>query len=134
MHGHFPVLPHRLPDTTQQNVHDVWDCRRHQGYSALHYQQEPFETAAQEHQRVAYEEVETAAVLATSRTAVQMTSRFRDTENNVGANFSQQQKGLLSEITSESAQAPEAERHSLIHEAPAEMMRPDTHQEEVLSS
>ena len=43
----------------------------------MHYQQEHFENAAQEHQRVVYEEVQIAAALATSRTAAQMTSRFR---------------------------------------------------------
>ena len=42
----------------------------------------------------------------------QMTSRFRDVENNVEANISHQQRGLLSEVTSESAQALEAQRHS----------------------
>ena len=106
---------------------------RNQGYIALHYQQEQFEHAAQKHQTVAYEEVQTAAALATSRTAAQATSRFRDTENNAVANFSQQQRGLLPEITSESAQEPEAQRQSLIHEASSEMMRRDTHREEVLS-
>ena len=92
-------------------------------YSALHYQQEQLENAAHEHQWVAYEEVQTAAALATSRTAAQTTSRFRDLEKNAEANFSQQQRGLLSEFMSESAQALEAQRHSLIHEAGAEMMR-----------
>ena len=51
---------------------DDW---RNQCHSALPYQQEHFENAAQEHQMVAYEQVEIAAALATSRTAVQMTSR-----------------------------------------------------------
>ena len=55
---------------------------RNHACSALHNQQEQFETAAQKHQRVAHEEVQTAAALATSRTAAQMTSRFRDIENN----------------------------------------------------
>ena len=39
----------------------------------------------------------------------------------------------MSEIISESAQAPEAQRHTLIHEATAEMVRRDTRKEEVLS-
>ena len=54
-----------------------------QSYNALHYQQKQFDTAVQEHQRVAYGQVEISAALATSRTAPQMTSRFRDIENNV---------------------------------------------------
>ena len=58
--------------------------------------------AAQERQRVACEGAQTVAALATSRTAVHMTSRFRDVEKNAEANFSQQQRGVLSEITSES--------------------------------
>ena len=56
-----------------------------------------------------HEEVQTAATLATSRTATQIICRFRDIENYAEANFSQQYGGLLSEITSESAQAPEAQ-------------------------
>ena len=71
---------------------------------------------------VASEEVKSAA-LATNCTAAQMTSRFRDIEHNVEANFSQQQRGSLSEITFESAQALEAQRLSLVREATAEMMR-----------
>ena len=62
-----------------------------------------------------------------------MTTRFRDIENDVVANFSQEQRGLLPGITSESAQAMETQRHSLVHDATAERVRRDTHQEEVLS-
>ena len=80
-----------------------------------------------------YEEVQTAVALVTGRTAAQTTSRFGDVKNNVEANCSQQQRGLLSEITSESVQALESQRHSLVHEAMAERMRRDIHQEEVLS-
>ena len=97
---------------------DYW---RNQGYTAPSYQQEQFENAAQ---------VQTAALC---DTAAQMNFRFSDIENNVEANFSQQQQGFLSEKTSESAQALEVQRHSLIHEAVAEMLRRDTHKEEVLS-
>ena len=79
-----------------------------EGCSALHYHEEPFENAAQDHQRVAHEEAQTATALATSRTAAQMTSRFGHIEKNAQANFSQQQRGSLSEGTSESAQALEA--------------------------
>ena len=68
---------------------DNW---RNQGHSALHHQLEQIKYAAQERQRAANEEVQTAAALATSRTAAQMTSRFRDIENNAEANFSQQQR------------------------------------------
>ena len=89
--------------------------------------------AAQEYEREAYKEVKTAAPLATSSTAAQMTSSFRDVENNIHANFSQQRRGLLSDISSESAQALEAQWHPLIHEATAEMVRRDTRKEEVLS-
>ena len=69
------------------------------------------------------EEVEIAAALATSRTAAQMTSRFRDVENHVETNFSHEQRGLLSEIISESPQAIEAQRHYLLEEATAEAER-----------
>ena len=62
-----------------------------------------------------------------------MTSMFKDIEKNADANFIQQQTGSLSEITSEPDQAPEAQRHSLIHEGTAEMMRRGTHQQEALS-
>ena len=93
-------------------MHDMRDDWRNQGYGALHCQQEQLENADQEHQRIAYEEVETAAALASSRTAVQMTPRFKDIENDAEAKFNQQQRGLLSENTSGSAQALEAQRHS----------------------
>ena len=53
----------------------------------MQYQQEQFVNAAQEHQRVAYEQVEISAAFATNRTAAQMTSRFRDIENNVDGEF-----------------------------------------------
>ena len=86
----------------------------------------------QEHRRVAYEQVEIAASLAASHTAAKMPPRLRDIENNTEANVSQQQR-ILSEITSESAQAVGAQRQSLIHEATAEMMRRQPHQEAVVS-
>ena len=79
------------------------------------------------------EQVEIAAALATSRKAAQMTSTFRDIENNVAANLSQQQRGLLSEITSESAQALKAQRHNLFQEATEEMMQRDTRDQEACS-
>ena len=69
-------------------MHDMRDCWRNQGYSALHYQQEQLENAAKEHQRVAYEEVQAAPALATSRTAAQMTSRFRVIQKDAEANIS----------------------------------------------
>ena len=52
---------------------------------------EQFDNAAQEHQRIAYEQVDISDSLATNRTAAHMTSRFRDIKNNVEANFSPQQ-------------------------------------------
>ena len=61
-----------------------------------------------------------------------MTSRFKDFENNVEENVGHQQRGLLSEITSESGQALDAQRHSLVQETAAEMVR-DTHNLEVVS-
>ena len=76
----------------------------------------------------------TAAALAVTRTAARMTSRFREIDQNAEANFSQQQRGFLSEIASESAQALEAQRRFLTHEATAEVMRRDTRQEEVTLS
>ena len=108
-------------------------AQRRKVCNALQYQQEQFVNAAQEHQRVAYEQVEVAAAFATNRTAAQMTTRFRDIENNVEANFRHQKRGLLSENTSESAQALEAQRHSQVQEATAEMMRRNTHNLEVVS-
>ena len=48
-------------------------------------------------------------------------------------NFSHPQRGLLSEITSESAQALEAQRHSLVQEAAAETLRSDTRNQESVS-
>ena len=103
-------------------MHDVRDNWMSQSYNALKYQQEHFKNAAQEHQSVAYEQVEIAAALATNRTAAQMTG----TENNVEANFVLQQQILLSEITSESAQELETQRDHLFQEAAAEMMRSDS--------
>ena len=110
----------------------VRDHGRNQSYGALHYQQEHVEHAAQKHQRAAHEQVEISAAHATSRTAKQMTSRFRDIENNIQANCSHQQPGLLFEITSESAQALEAQRHDRFQDATAEMMRRDTRNQEVV--
>ena len=83
------------------------------------------DNAVQEHQRVAYEQVEIAAALATRRTAAQVTSICRDIKSNVEANFSHQQRGSLSESTSEPAQA--------LEEATAEMMRRATRNQEVVS-
>ena len=62
------------------------------------------------------------------RTA-QQRKRLPDSETlkNVEANFRHQQRGFLSEITSESDQSLEAQRHFLVHEAAAEMMRRDAH-------
>ena len=82
-------------------MHDMRDYWRNAGYSALHYEQEQSEDVAQKHQGVVYEEVQTAVALATSPTAAHMTSRFRDTENNADADFSQQHRGSLFEITFE---------------------------------
>ena len=82
-----PILPQGILHNTQHLVHDMRDYWKKPVYSALHYQQEPFDNAAQEHQRVAYNKVQNAVALATSRTAAQMTSRFRDIENNCEANI-----------------------------------------------
>ena len=74
-------------------IHDVRDCSRNQSYSTLRYQQQQFDV--QEHQRAAYEQCKVAAAPAASRTAGQMTSRFKEIENDAEANLSQQQRGLL---------------------------------------
>ena len=74
------------------------------------------ENNAQEHQRVADEQVETGAALATNRAAAHMTSRISDMMNNVEANFSRPHRGLLFEITFESAQTLDAQPHSLVQE------------------
>ena len=65
--------------------------------------------------------------LAESCTAALMTSRFWDIESHGLKQIpSHQQRGLLSEITSQSAQALEAHRHSPVQEATAKMVRRDT--------
>ena len=70
------IFPRGIPYITQHVMHDRRNHWRNQGFSALHYQQKPFENAAPYHLNgVAYEEVRIAAALATSRTAAQMTSR-----------------------------------------------------------
>ena len=120
--------------TTLKNLfHQVRDDWKSQSYRALHYQHEQFEIAVQEQQREAFDQVEIAVALATSRTAVQMTSRFRDIENHVEANFSHHQTEFLSQITSLSVRALEAQRHTLVQEPTTEMIRRDAHCAEVLS-
>ena len=69
--------------------------------------------------------------VATNRSAAQMISR--DIENNFETNSSYQQRGLLSELTSESAQALKVHRLSPVQEAKAEMMWRDTRNLEVVS-
>ena len=60
-------------------------------------------------------------------------SCFRDIDNNAEANSSRQLRGLLSDITSESAQSLGAQRHYLFQKkAAAEMMRRDTRNPEVV--
>ena len=51
----------------------------------------------------------------------------------VEANFSHQQQGISSEVSSESPQALEAQQHHLVQEATAEMIRKDAHIADVLS-
>ena len=48
-----PLLQGHLYNA-QHLVHQVRDRWRSQSYNALHYQQKQFDTAVQEHQRVAY--------------------------------------------------------------------------------
>ena len=55
------MLPQWISYSTQHLMHDTKGHRRNQGYSALHYQQKQFENAAQEHQGVAFEEVQSPA-------------------------------------------------------------------------
>ena len=52
-----------IPHNTEHLMHDMRDSWRNQGYGALHYQQELYENAAHEHQRVAYEEVKELQLL-----------------------------------------------------------------------
>ena len=85
------VLQKGLPHDNQHLMHDVRDHWRSQSFNALQYQQEQVANAAYEHQRVAYEQVDIAAAPATNHTG-HVTSRFRDIENNVEANFSHQQR------------------------------------------
>ena len=54
-----------------------------------------------------------------------MSSRIRDIENHVESNSCFQPRGLLPEITSETAQALGAQRHTLVQEAFAEVIRSD---------
>ena len=120
VHGEVPVRQQGHPRSTQHPVHQVSGYWRSQSYNDFRYQQEHNGNAVQEHQWVAYEQVEIAAALATIRTAEQLTSRFRQIEKHVEANFSHQQRGLLlSVITSESAEALEVQRHSPLQEATA---------------
>ena len=107
-----PVPPQVFLHDVQNFGSRLRDYCRSQGYSALQHQQEQFENAVQQHQRVVYDQVEIAAVFAVIHAAAQMVSRFGHLENHVETNFSNQQRGLLSEITSVSAQALEAQRHS----------------------
>ena len=59
-----------VPDNTLLSVvHQVTDYWRSQSDSVLHYQQEQFENAVQERQRVAYEQVVEIAAAAENRTA-----------------------------------------------------------------
>ena len=81
-----------------------------QRYGAPHFQQAQSENAAQEYHKVAYNQLEMAAPQAASRAVAQMTSMFRDIEKSVEANVNQQPRGLLSEITTESAHALEVQR------------------------
>ena len=87
VNGEVSTLPHGSRQNTQHLMHDMREHWRNQGCSALHYQHGQCESAVLEHQRVAYEQVEIAAALATSRTAAPMASRFRDIENHVETNF-----------------------------------------------
>ena len=114
VHGGVPVPPHAFPHDPQNIVHRVSDYWRNVSYSALRYQQEQVENAVQEHERVVYEQDEIAAAVATSRTAAQISSRFTDIKINDEANIRQQQQGM-SDITSESAQALEAQRHCFVN-------------------
>ena len=119
--GEVPILQQRLPYNTHYLMHDVKDYRRNQSNN---YKHEQLENAVQEHQR--------SAASATSRTAAHVTSRFRHIENVVEADFSIQQRGLLSDITSKSVQELEAQRHTLAQEATAEMIRRDAHKSDTL--
>ena len=56
-YGGIPTIPQGIAFNTQHLMHHMRDHWRSQGYNALHYQQEQFESAAQEHERVAHEEV-----------------------------------------------------------------------------
>ena len=56
-------------------------------YNAMHHQQEQSENAVEEHQPAEYGQVQMAAACATSRAAAHVTSRFRDTDNIIEANF-----------------------------------------------
>ena len=65
---------------------------------------------------------EPGAALATNRAAARVTSRFRDIEHHAEANFSRQLRGFLSEITTETAKALEAQRRTLAQETTAQMI------------
>ena len=85
----FAILPQGIRYNTQQLMRDTRDHRRNQGYSALHTSRNNSKMLPKNIKGVAYEETQTAAALATSRTAAQKTSRFRDSEKTAEANFSQ---------------------------------------------
>ena len=132
-HEKVPVLQQGYPNNTQNLVHQARDYWWSRSYIALQYHQEQFENAVQEPSTGSFWSSRNCAALATDRTAAQLTSRFRHSENHVEGTFSHQQRGLLSEVTSESAQALEAHRHSRVQEATTEMMRRDAHSADVLS-
>ena len=102
-------------------MHDMRDYNRNQNHSSVHHQHEQFETAAPG-------QVEIAADIASGNEF-----QIQGHEDHAEANFSQQQRGLLSEIASKPAQALEAQQPFLILEATAQTTRRNTHQEKVLS-
>ena len=74
-----------------QDMRDLW---KNQGHSAWHFQQEQFENAAQEHQRVACEEVQTAAALGSYSSANDFQIQGQS-QKNVEENLSQQQRIIV---------------------------------------
>ena len=109
VYAEVPVQRKGLPHDTQHLMHDVRDHWRSQSYNALQYQQEQVANAAYEHQRVAYEQVDIAAGPATNHTG-HVTSRFRDIENNVEANFSHQQRRTRTQTKNKNARTQEHTR------------------------
>ena len=92
-----------------------------------------FETVVHEHQSVAYEQVEIAAALGTSRAVEQLPSCFRDIENNAESEFqSSISRLIVRHYFRVKLSHSELSDTICFKKAAAEMMRRDTRNPEVV--